>query len=115
MWATVNLPKMGSDVALGVELGKLEDASVAALAIESVKALKVNQLEVTFNKAVDTTDLTLAVTRGVSAVGVDTTTWNAEKTSVVLETTAKMINGTYNVKATSAADADMELMATAES
>ncbi len=114
MWGVVNTPKKGSDVALGVELGKLETVVTGALAIDSVEALKVNQLEVKFNKEVDTKDVTLTVKRGNTAVAVDKTEWNEAMTVATLSTTAKMINGTHTVTVKSAADADFEAIGTTE-
>jgi len=57
MWSTVNLPKKGSEVALGVELGKLEEkeAPMVELAadLDAVEAIGNTMLEVTFADDVD--------------------------------------------------------------
>jgi hypothetical protein len=57
MWQTVNLPKQGSDVALGVELGKLEPETtpVADITVEldSVVAVGNTVIDVTFDDDVD--------------------------------------------------------------
>jgi hypothetical protein len=52
MWSTVNLPKQGSDVALGVELGRLEAETTPVAdfngVVDAVKAVGASQVEVTF-------------------------------------------------------------------
>jgi hypothetical protein len=55
VWTTVNTPVKGSDVALGVSLGKLEPPVVAPTDLEvvSVKADNLVQVEVVFNQPVD--------------------------------------------------------------
>ncbi len=56
MWSTVNTPKKGSDIALGVELEKIEAEEEASVEMEAVayevKAIAANQVEVKFEKAV---------------------------------------------------------------
>ena len=57
MWSTVNLPKKDSEVALGVELGKIEEEKkeVAELAakLDAVEAIGNALVEVTFDDDVD--------------------------------------------------------------
>lgn len=57
MWSTVNLPKQGSDVALGVELGRIEAETtpVADFAgvIDAVDAVGATLIDVTFEDDVD--------------------------------------------------------------
>ncbi|MBS7526595.1 Ig-like domain-containing protein [Fusibacter paucivorans] len=55
VWSTVNTPVKGSDVALGVSLGKIEPPVVAPTDLEvvSVKANNLVQVEVVFNQPVD--------------------------------------------------------------
>ena len=76
VWAAVNTPKLGSDVALGVELGKLEAPVVAPTTLEvvSVSALNAKQIEVVFNKPVDSDTINLNnfdVSRSTDASGTD--------------------------------------------
>jgi len=57
MWETVNLPKEGSDVALGVELGKIEEEVVVvadfAGVIDAIDAVGTTLVDVTFDDDVD--------------------------------------------------------------
>jgi hypothetical protein len=58
MWATVNTPKQGSEVALGVELGRLEAPEPEVVLLEDVEideieAIAANLVEITFVDAVD--------------------------------------------------------------
>jgi len=75
-----------------------ENGFIAALAITSVKAAKVNVLEVTFSRPVED-DVTFTVKRGSNSVSVDNVKWNSNKTVATLTTTSKMINGTHTVTA----------------
>ncbi len=54
-WQTVNTPKKGAEVSLGVELGKLESGTPAAgdLAVERVYSDNLKQIFVEFNQPVD--------------------------------------------------------------
>ncbi len=57
MWSTVNLPKQGSDVALGVELGKIETTEEAggeleAAVLDTVEAISANRVYVEFDAEV---------------------------------------------------------------
>lgn len=69
-----------------------------AVEIATLTAEKVNKLEATFAAAVDTTDVTLSLTRGNVTVPM-TYTWNADKTVATITTDAKMIAGTYTLTA----------------
>ena len=57
MWGVVNTPKQGSDVALGVELGKIEPATPVVeelnATIDNAKAIAANLVEVEFTADVD--------------------------------------------------------------
>ena len=88
------------DQAAAIEAGLVSAVPV----IVSVEATAVDTLKVTFSQAVDTDDITLAVTRGSVAVP-GTVAWNADKTVATFTTTSKMINGTHTVTASSKADA----------
>src|SRR5690606_27834125 len=63
----------------------------------SVAAVGASKIEVKFNKAVDTTAAKIEVKRGAAVVNVSTTTPSAEKTSIVLNLTSRMIKGDYTV------------------
>ncbi|HOB21072.1 MAG TPA: hypothetical protein PKO35_10265, partial [Candidatus Atribacteria bacterium] len=98
--AQVLIEKGIIDQAAAIEAGLVSAVPV----IVSVKATAADTLEVTFSQAVDTDDITLAVTRGSVAVP-GTVAWNADKTVATITTTSKMINGTHTVTASSKADA----------
>ncbi len=68
-----------------------------SLAIESVTATKVNELTVTFKNAVETSGAAITVTKGSDKVSTASETWSADYKSLVIKTTANMINGTYKV------------------
>jgi hypothetical protein len=57
MWSTVNLPKQGSEVALGVELGKIEapveETAELTADLDTVEAIGNAVIEVTFDDDVD--------------------------------------------------------------
>ena len=60
-------------------------------------ATKVNELTVTFKNPVATSGTSIAVTKGSSKVATSSETWAADGKSLVIKTTANMINGTYTV------------------
>ena len=102
MWAAVNKPVKGEEVALGVKLGRLEKAEVVTpggpLAVESIKASSAKSFTVKFNKAVTEADkITFAVTRTGTAVTV-TTAWNEAKTEATLATASNLAEATFEVK-----------------
>ena len=69
--------------------------------ITSVKATKVDTIEVTFASAV-TAEVAFTVTRGTTNVTFATPVWNADKTVATLVTDAKMVAGKHVVTAKSA-------------
>jgi len=89
-------------------------AGFVALATMSVEATKVDTLEVTFSKAVDTADINLAVTKAGSKVDAAAPVWSNGNKVATIVTTAKMTNGTYTVTATSASDEAFKLTGTAD-
>lgn len=67
------------------------------LAVSSVKAASAKSFVVKFNKAVTDADkVTVAVTRGTSAV-TTTTTWNADKTEATVATASNLAEATFTV------------------
>lgn len=78
-----------------------------------VKATKANELTITFNKEIDTEDITLAVTRGAANVS-GKFAWNAGKTVATFTADANMTNGTYTVTATSKADEEFKVVGTTD-
>ncbi|MBF4695178.1 S-layer homology domain-containing protein [Fusibacter ferrireducens] len=104
MWAAVNKPVKGEEVALGVKLGRLESAMTpaGALAVESIKAASSKSITVKFNKAVTEADkITFAVKRSSTPVTV-VTAWNEEKTVATLSSASNFAEAAY--VATVAAD-----------
>ena len=78
----------------------------AALKVEAVSAINAKNLTVTFNSAVaDTTKAVFEVKKGITTVGVASTTWNAAKTVATLELNTKVTEGTYSVSVTGLGDA----------
>lgn len=61
------------------------DGLVKVTNISEVKAIKANQIQVTFNQAVDTTKATFELKKGTSAVSLKAAVWNDEGTIAVLE------------------------------
>lgn len=70
--------------------------------ITSVKATKVDTLEVTFASAVTAEDVEITVARGTADVTVASKEWNADKTVLTVVTDTKMVNGKHVVTAKSA-------------
>ncbi len=56
-----------------------------------------NELTVTFKNAVETSGAAITVTKGSDKVSTASETWSADFKSLVIKTTANMINGTYKV------------------
>ena len=100
MWAAVNMPVKGEEVALGVKLGRLESAMTPVtgdLAIESIKAATAKTFVIKFNKAVTDADkITFAVKKLGSDVTV-TTAWNEAKDEATLATASNLAEAVYEV------------------
>lgn len=100
MWAAVNKPVKGEEVALGVKLGRLESAVTPItgdLAVVSIKASTAKSFTVKFNRAVTDADkITFAVKKLSTAVTV-TTAWNEAKTEAVLSTASNLAEATFDV------------------
>jgi hypothetical protein len=105
MWSTVNLPKQGSDVALGVELGKIEEevTPVADFAgvIDAVDAIGTTVVEVTFDDDVDAAAAeaaTFVVTvKGTSEEAAVKSVTSVDTDRVVLEVEALTEGTAYTV------------------
>ena len=65
----------------------------------SAEATGVKKITVKFNQKVDTTTA-LTLTKGTAKPAVAKTTWNADATEAVIETSGKLTTGTYTVTAT---------------
>lgn len=100
MWAAVNMPVKGEEVALGVKLGRLESAMTpdnGELAVKSIKATSAKTFAVKFNKAVTDADkITFAVKRLNTAATI-TTAWNEAKDEAVLSTASNLPEATFDV------------------
>ncbi len=99
MWATVNTPAKGEEVALGVKLGRLESAMVTdgPLAVDTVTANTAKSFEVKFKNVVaDTTKVTFDVKRETTKATV-TVAWNEAKTAATLAASAKLAEGNYEI------------------
>ncbi len=66
----------------------------------SVKAINAKALEVTFDKAIDTTKASIVVKKGNVIVNVDSMKFSDDKKSVTIDTTSKLTKGEYTVTVT---------------
>jgi hypothetical protein len=104
MWSTVNLPKQGSDVDLGVELGKIEaeveEVVEVTAALDSAEAMSNTHVEVVFEEAIEAAsaaDFTI-VEKADSAEAVEVLDVVYVDGDTVLLETASMDEGTaYSV------------------
>ena len=90
------------------------DDGIYTFDITSAKAKKVNEIEVTFADAVDSENVTFAVTKGTESVPiekVEATDWSLNEDGdvvVTLKTSANMTKGTYTVTATDSVTSDTD-------
>ena len=78
-----------------------EKVGVYSFEIESAKATKVNEITVTFADAVDSENVTFAVTKGTDNFSIEgEPVWSLTEDEAVLTMSANMTTGTYTVTAT---------------
>lgn len=71
------------------------------LKVESVSAIKANQIKIVLNKVVDTTKTSIVVKKGSISTNVSKTEWSEDKKAVTLTTTTRLSKGEYTVSVTS--------------
>lgn len=84
------------------------------LKVDSVSAINAKGLKVIFNKAVDTTKATFAVSKAGITANVSKVEWNEDKTEATLTLATKLTKGEYTVKAAGVELAVAEGKATVE-
>ncbi|OCT13136.1 hypothetical protein A8709_20535 [Paenibacillus pectinilyticus] len=111
--AKANGVDLGTDGSVAATRADLVSGSYAAdvafnaskaVTLSGVKASGAKKLEVTFNRAVDTTKAVFAVARGTNAVTTSDITWNTDKTVATINTSAKLFAGDYTVSVTGLSD-----------
>ena len=108
MWEAVNQPSKGSDVAIGVKLGKLEASNnqsdqtpeekpVTTGLVSDVVTKAPNAIEIKFKEViVNPNQMAFTITRDSNIVHVQTA-WNSAQTSAVLTSGIDFTKGTYEV------------------
>lgn len=84
---------------LQTKIAELEEA-LKAVSVESVSAINAKTVEVTFDKAIDTTKAAIVITKGNIAVNVDSIKFAEDKKSAVINTTTQLTKGEYTVTVT---------------
>ncbi len=105
MWSTVNLPKMGSEVSLGVELGKLEapaeEVAEVTAVLDAVAAIGNTVVEVTFDDDVEAAAAEavdyVVVKRGTSTALEVKAAMAVASDRVLLETAAQTAGEAYTI------------------
>jgi hypothetical protein len=97
MWSTVNLPKSGSTVALGVERGKNDAPNVGDLEVAEIKAASAKSFTVKFNKAVADTDKVTFSVKRLTTESTVTVAWNEDKTEATLSSASNFPESTFTV------------------
>ena len=80
---------------------------VDKLQVESVSAIKANQIKVVLNKSVDTAKTSIVVKKGSISTNISKTEWTEEKNAVVLTTTTRLSKGEYTVNVSTDTEKDV--------